>query len=319
MNRIDFPYISILNRIILVSLLPVIAIITYFEGQSYDPALIQFKSGDTGQETEASFFPDEIEILIRAGQPRLYNRENLYEYINGHAEFFIKSGFLKLTVADYIKKGSPPEQPDAVVDIYDMGKAIHAFGILADEAGDNPLDLRIGSMGFKTSQGINFIKGKYYIKVTAYSDNLPMDSFARGIDDKIRPGPDTFPVFSRFPDIGEVLSTRYIKEAYRGLEFVTNVVEREYKINNNIIQIFVVMEEESVIDKLTVSFIDYFHQSEINYTKIDKNGKTLYKINDPYEGDWYMLPMGDFLLGIFGEADDSVVNAVAAMEVQSGK
>ncbi|MEN8262515.1 MAG: DUF6599 family protein [Nitrospirota bacterium] len=311
--------VSNMSRIILISLLPVIAIIIYFEGQSYDPALIQFKSGETGQEIEASFFPDEFETLNRAGQPRTYNRENLYEYINGHAEFFIKSGFLKLTVTDYIQKGSTPNQPDAVVDIYDMGKAIHAFGILSDEAGENPLDLQIGSMGFKTSQGINFIKGKYYIKVTAYSDNLPLDSFARGIDDKIKQDPDTFPVFSRFPDIGEVLSTRYIKEAYRGLEFVNNVVEREYKINNNIIRIFIVMDEESVIDKLTVSFVDYFHQSEINYTKIDSTGKTLYIVNDPYEGDWYMLPMGNSLLGIFGEANDSVVNAVAAMEEQSGK
>ena len=77
--------------------------------------------------------------------------------------------------------------------------------------------------------------------------------------------------------------------------------------------------EESVIDKLTVSFIDYFHQSEINYTKINNTGKTLYKVNDPYEGDWYMLPMEDSLLGIFGEADDSVVNAIAAIEEQSGK
>ncbi len=314
MNSIEIPYISTLSRIILISLLPVIAIIIYFEGQSYDPALIQFRPGETGQETEASFLPDKFEILNRAGQPRIYNRENLYEYINGHAEFFIKSGFLKLTVADYIKKGSTTDQPDAVVDIYDMGKAIHSFGILSDEAGDNPLDLAIGSMGFKTSQGINFIKGKYYIKITLYSDNLPQDSFARSIDDKIRPGPDTFPILSRLPDIGEVLSTRYIKETYRGLEFVNNVVEREYKINNNIIQIFVVMEEESVIDKLTISFIDYFHQSEINYTKIDNTGKMIYRVNDPYEGDWHMIPMGDSLLGIFGEADDSVVNAIAAMK-----
>ncbi len=311
--------ISNISRIILISLLPVIAIIIFIEGQSYDPALIQFKAGETGQEIEASFLPYEFKILSRAGQPRVYNRENLYEYINGHAEFFIKSGFLKLTVTDFIKKGSTPDQPDAVVDIYDMGKAIHAFGILSDEAGDNPLDLQIGSMGFKTSQGITFIKGKYYIKVTAYSDNLPLDSFARVIDDKIRPGQDTFQVFSRLPDIGKVLSTRYIKEAYRGLEFVNNVVEREYKINNNIIQIFVVMEEESVIDKLTVSFINYFHKSEINYTEINNAGKTLYRVNDPYEGDWYMLPMGDSLVGIFGEADNSVVNAVAAMEEQSGK
>ena len=157
--------VSHMSRIILVALLPLIAIIIYLEGQKYDPALIQFRPDEITQETSVSLFPSDFEGLTRTGPPRLYDKENLYEYINGHAEFFIKSGFLKLHVADYIKGGSSPEQPDAVVDIYDMGKALHAFGILADEAGDAPLDLDVGSMGFQTTQGMNFIRDRYYIKI----------------------------------------------------------------------------------------------------------------------------------------------------------
>ena len=129
MQHNDSSKTSTTSRVILAAFLPIIALILYLEGQNYDSALIQFKPAETSEHNDASFFPDNIEIFSRSGQLRVYTKENLYEYINGHADFFITSGFIRLTAGEYTKTGSPPEQSDAVVDIYDMGKNIHAFGI----------------------------------------------------------------------------------------------------------------------------------------------------------------------------------------------
>jgi hypothetical protein len=302
---------SIVNRAILAALLPVIALILYIEGQSYDSALIQFKSSETSVQIGTSFFPDNIEMFSRAGRLRVYTKENLYEYINGHADFFITSGFVRLTVGEYAKTGSPQEQSDAVVDIYDMGKSIHAFGILSDEAGETPLNANLGSLGFKTSEGANFIKGKYYVKISVFTDSFPVDSLAGMINRNIGSDSDSFPVFSRLPDIGEVVSTRFIKEAYRGLEFINNVIEREYKINDSSVQVFVVTGKKDDISRLVTSFTDFFKESEINYSKIERDDKMFYLIKDPYEGDWYMFPASDALFGMFGAVDDSMLNALA--------
>ena len=79
-----------------------------------------------------------------------------------------------------------------------------------------------------TQQGISFVKGQYYVRIAAYNENVSLDLFTQYIDDRISAGSDPFPEFARLPDIGEVVQTRFVREAYRGLDFVNNVIEREY-------------------------------------------------------------------------------------------
>jgi len=134
-----------LYRIILIGLLPAVALLIYFNGQSYDPALINFSKSQSVMDNMSGFFPDEIETLSRSGQIRTYTRENLYEYVNGHAEYFISSGFVKLSVGEYSMNSK--DDPDVVIDIYDMGKSIQAFGILSDESGGNTTDIHSGLTG----------------------------------------------------------------------------------------------------------------------------------------------------------------------------
>jgi hypothetical protein len=170
------------NRILLIALLPIMAAVLYLEGQQYDPALIQFSPSEYGSGGEASFFPPEVAGYRRSGQLRRYTRENLYEYVNGHAEYFISAGFAGLTVGEYVREGGNPDQPEAVVDIYDMEKGIQAFGILSDEGGEDAENMEAGNMGFKTDQVVGFIKGRYYVKINRFDEQAPLEQLAREID-----------------------------------------------------------------------------------------------------------------------------------------
>jgi hypothetical protein len=296
-------------RFLLLALLPVLALLVYLEGQRYDPALINFKTSEVTPGMVESFFPVQIAGFSKAGPVRIFTKENLYEHINGHAEYFITSGFESLLVGEYVKTGSEPDQPDAVVEIYDMAKGIQAFGVLVDEAGENPAAARVGTMGFKTPQGLSFYTGKYYVKINAFHDNVPVDRFAESIAKKagLQSGTDSFPLFSRFPELGEVKTTRFIKEAYRGLGFLQNVVEREYSFKGNTVQVFLVSGDEKDIQKLTSSFLEFFRQTEINFVILEKNGRRFYKVMDPYEGDWFLLPLNDVIFGIYGTDDDTIL------------
>jgi len=299
---------SNIYRIMLGGLLPVVALLIYYKGQNYDPALINFSMSQSSVNSMSGFFPDEIDDLSRSGQIRTYTEANLYEYVNGHAEYFISSGFLKLAVGEYSL--NIKEDPDVVIDIYDMGKSIQSFGILSDESGGNTTDIHAGLSGFKTPQGLSFIKGQYYIKISSFSSSVVLENFIDGLDDTISAGSEAFPEFAALPEIGETVTTRFIKEAYRGLDFVNNVMEREYNVNGNTVHVFVLTRDKADIREKVKHFINYFNDSDITFTESQENEKTIYKVSDPFEGDWVLISSSDNITGIFGPYNDTMINSL---------
>lgn len=292
----------------LLAILPVIVALLIYKGQTYDPALINFSPSQATIDSLSGFFPDEIETLSRSGQIRTYTGENLYEYVNGHAEYFISSGFVKLSVGEYSMNSK--DDPDVVIDIYDMGKSIHAFGILSDESGGNITDIHSGLTGFKNPGGLGFIKGQYYIKISSFSNTASPESFMESLNRRISAGPDPFPEFTDLPDIGQIVTTRFIKEAYRGLYFINNVIEREYNVNGKTVQVFVLSENSEIIKNIVNSFIKYFNDSDIKFTESQERGNTVYKVTDPYEGNWVLISSSDSIFGIFGSYNDTIINSL---------
>lgn len=297
--------ISLTYRLLLLLLLPAVAAAIYIKGQRYDPALITFKP--LSEDAASINLPREIEGFSIGSQPRSYNKENLYEYINGHAEYFIGAGFVSLSVGEYTKKGSEQAQPDATAEIYDMGKDIHAFGIIADETGKDYKEIKIGAKGVKSPQGISFIKGRYYVKISSFTKDAPLIKIAEAVEKNISERSDAFSAFSRFPALGEVIGTRFIKEAYRGLDFLPNVLEKEYRVKGKRIQIFLVTGSEREMERLGAAFFDFFKKTDVKYQTVEKYNKRFYKIIDPYEGDWYLLPSNDAIFGIYGAENDELV------------
>ncbi len=310
---------SRLNRLVLLALLPLIALLVYIEGQTYDPALIRFTSSDISTGAETALFPRKINGFNRSGAVRTYSKENLYEYVNGHAEYFLSAGFIRLAVGEYIRTGTEPDQPDIIVDIYDMGKGIQAFGVLSDELGDTASAVKVGLMGAETAQGLSFASGKYYVKITSFQDTMPVDTFARIIDQMIGSSPTALTEFSRLPDIKGVVTTRFVKEAYRGLGFANNVIEREYSIQGKTVQLSLVTGSDTDINKLLSSYLTFFKESETPYVRIGKDGQVLYKVMDPYEGDWFLIPFPDSLFGIYGEVDAGVLDQLLSSMTRANK
>lgn len=298
------------NRIILLLLLPVIALAVYLEGQSYDPALINFTSEDVRPAAAAGLFPRQVNGLARSGQVRVFTRDNLYEYVNGHAEYFISAGFQSLAVGEYRKEGSDSGQPEVVVDLYDMGKGIHAFGVFTEEVGDNPDAVNVGMMGAKTAQGISFINGKYYIRINTFQETAPIDALAREIDRQIGPSSEEITVFSRLPVLGETVSTRFIKEGYRGLDFANNVVEREYLVDGKNIYVSLVTGTDTEMNERVSSYLAFFNDSDTPYEEMRYKGAVVYKVSDPYEGVWYLVLRSGELFGIYGEVDGPLLDQV---------
>ena len=317
MNPVPLKY-----RLLLIGLLPLIAGVLYFRGQKYDHALIDFKtmvrqevpapaaSPHAIQESQPLPINQNIQDIAgfrKIGEIHRYTKENLYEHVDGHAEYFISAGFQGLTVTDYIATGSGAAQADIQAEVFDMGKSIQAFGVLADESGENPPLVSLGTMGYRTSGGVNFIKGRYYVKISAFSPKTPVIKFAKAFADTLSAEQDPFQVFSKFPDLGKVESTRFAKEGYRGLDFLHNVIEREYSTGSGKIKVALMAGSELEMRSLMSSFLDYFGKSGMRYEKIERNGREVYKVMDKYEGSWFLIRSRDAIFGVFGTDDEEIL------------
>ena len=73
------------------------------------------------------FLPDELEGWQILQEDQHYDKESLYEYIDGGAELYLSYGFQKLFSRTYSKS----DQPEIIVDIFDMKTSYNAFGVFA--------------------------------------------------------------------------------------------------------------------------------------------------------------------------------------------
>jgi len=300
---------------LLLGLLPLIAALLYLDGQHYETDLLDFSR--PGQSAPAAaIFPERILGLNPTGQTRHYDKENLYEYINGHAEYFIGAGFQGLAVAEY--GGDAKSGPQVVINAYDMDSALNAFGALVQEAGQQkPLD--IATLGFLGDQGVSFMHGPYYIQLTLFDKALDATAAARDMAARLAEIIPAGELNFSFPDFGRVLATRYVREYYRGIEFFNQVLEREFERKGMSFQAFSISAAPAHIDKIVQDLLQFLDQDGIAHNVQDQDGLTLHRVQDPYEGDWFFVPMEGVFIGVYAHFDETFSQALTAFAATVGK
>jgi hypothetical protein len=108
----------------------------------------------------ARILPDTISGWQKE-EDRIFTRDNLYSYIDGGAELYLSYGFQTVLSRTYLRQ----DQPDLVIEIFDMASSAHAFGIFAHTR--ETLDSTFGQGSQYTEGLLLFWKNKYYISVLA--------------------------------------------------------------------------------------------------------------------------------------------------------
>ncbi|MEO5354462.1 MAG: hypothetical protein H7835_14770 [Magnetococcus sp. XQGC-1] len=291
-------------RLLLLALLPLLASLLYWRGQQYDPTLLDFKSGGSRL---TALLPLQAEEWRRQEGVRQFGKENLYEYINGHAEYFLGAGFRTLAVAEY-RLPTDGQQPSAVVDLYDMGEPLNAFGVLMDEMGAAGQAVEVGAAGLQAPRSLGFIAGPYYVKLAAFADSLSLLPLAQAVHQTLQQGGGALGKASLgvlFPDLGAVTGTRFIKENYRGWSFLQRVVERRFtRADGAQLVAFAVAGPPAQMAQLEQAFLDFFRQEETPVRETREGKLRILQIQDRYEGDWILLPLAGGWLGIFHPLDE---------------
>ncbi len=109
-----------------------------------------------------SLLPHEAEGFTVSGKDEIYNQNTLYNYIDGGAELYLSYGFQEAVSRRYSKA----DQPDIVVDVFDMGTSEDAFGVFSH--GREEVDDTFGQ-GSQYTQGLLlFWKDRYYVSILAH-------------------------------------------------------------------------------------------------------------------------------------------------------
>jgi hypothetical protein len=302
----DPPVAPVWARLVLLLLLPLLALLLYLDGQRRDPDLLDLQAGKRGS-ADAGRFPPRLAGLARNGQVRVFDRENLYEYIDGHADYFIGAGFTGLTVGEY---GSDADgAPLLVVNLYAMGNGLNAFGVLINEAGEHA-GVEVGSLGFAVGKGVGFIQGRYYVQVTPFAEQVDGLQAAREMAAGLEQAGEAEELVFRFPDFGTPLATRFTREYYRGMDFFNNVLERSFERNGSRFEAFTLAAPAAKIQAVAAALTEFLREDGIPFSRNERNGLEFYRVEDPYEGDWFFVPLPEMLLGAYTPLDDELARAV---------
>lgn len=110
--------------------------------------------------------PREIQGWKAEAEDKTYNRETLFDYINGGAEHYLTYQFREVLVRRFVH----PEHPDVeiVLDIYDMSISEDAFGLFTSEREDEETGIGQGS---EFGGGLlRFWKDKYFVSIVVLGD-----------------------------------------------------------------------------------------------------------------------------------------------------
>lgn len=105
------------------------------------------------------------------GDVRVFANNKLWEYIDGGADVYLDYGFIQVATIEFVN-----DKRSFVADIYEFKSTEGAFGMYARERAPTYHFIKIGGEGYHEGISLNFYQAKYYVKLSAFSDDKPTSS-----------------------------------------------------------------------------------------------------------------------------------------------
>jgi hypothetical protein len=256
------------------------------------------------------------------GEPRSYAPDNLYEYIDGAADLFLAYGFQEAAVADYQRAGD--EGHWIIVEIYDMGAPLHAFGIYTAERPPHVKRFDAGAQAYQADGMVALWRGRYYAKVLLVQGNdAQAQRSLAALTGRLLPGSLEMPAeLKRLPAEGrERGSERYTRVGALGHKFLTDAVSADYAVGKtkatlNIADLASPEKAAEALGKLR----DFERRSGKNLADAAALGRGGFTARDSFYGELAAAQQGRFVvIAVSEKADrasvsDLVKRAAAGLE-----
>jgi len=231
-----------------------------------------------------------------------YLPKNLYNYINGAADLFISYGFVKLVGAEYTP--GPGKKENMIVDIYDMGNKLNAFGVFQSKRDPESKSLKIGTGAFGSKKYVFFYKGRFYVEIQAFvlsakSSDI-VTRMAQKVADRIA-GDGTPPSeLNYLPDANRIPgSEMYITGGILGHAFLDKGLVSDYKIRGEVVKAFVAFfsSRDHAVNALN-QYKSYLDASGEKWQVLNGFGEIGFVSQEPYHKNILVTQQGHFVIGV---------------------
>jgi hypothetical protein len=112
----------------------------------------------------ASSIPAKVLDWKASGKDMVYNRQTLYDYMDGGAEVYLAFDYREV----FVRKFTDSAKNEITLDIYDMGSSREAFGIFSCDRQDP--EAGIGQDSEYGPGLLKFWQGRYFVSITVSGD-----------------------------------------------------------------------------------------------------------------------------------------------------
>ncbi len=238
---------------------------------------------------------------VMDGKVTLYDKDSLFDRINGESELYFPYGFEKLAYARYESRKDPKIALDA--DVYAMGSLLDAFGIFANYRRKNSTGAAIGADGTISSSQMLFYQDRYLVRLqvtgaTTISQDVLL-ACGKAIAQKLpqstaRPKElDAFLV----PAVVKK-SERYIASSLLGYDFFRRGLIADAVLGSDEAQVFLLLEKST--DAARAAFDQYqayLKTGGSNVRVTESSGRMSLEAVDPLYGAVVVQQTGRFLAG----------------------
>jgi len=244
----------------------------------------------------------EVESWKFSEDPQNYLPETLYEYINGAAEIYLAYNFKELIVGQYEK---PDHSASLTIEIYDMGSGENSFGIYSAERFPDSKFISMGNQGYLEEEVLNFIVGKFYVKLLCFDCHEKSEEFLRlfslEIAKRVKNKGSLPEILKLFPRRGLVEnSEKFILHNFMGYSFLHNGYIANYRLENLEFDCFFIdgKNREDALGMLE-QYLDA--KGRENIQEISQG----YHLKDRYYHNIYLARIENYICGVMKIKDGS--------------
>ncbi|MFO8000399.1 MAG: DUF6599 family protein [Marinilabilia sp.] len=242
------------------------------------------------------FDPPEISGWEQEGSVEVFDKDNLFDHINGASEFYFSYNFQKLWVVRYTK-----DDAEIAVEVYDQGDPVHAYGIFSMERPPEAEVKEIGAQGYYEDNILNFVAGRYYVKMNSYRESDAGSGVlletAENLSGELSDDPQLPGVINSMPEENLVHNSReYVSNTFMGLDFLGGAYRAKYTDDEEEMTLFVLeRDSEEEIENLLAEYHEFAEQ------EFEDSGDKDFVIEDPFNGTIHMHRTGNYIIGFSGD------------------
>ena len=231
----------------------------------------------------------------------LFDKETLFDHINGEAELYFPYGFDMLATATYMNKKN--SEVWIVADVYRMASLLDAFGIYSNYRKADAVNVKVGAEGFVSSSQLMFYQDRYFVRLQITgATSLGQDVFlacARSVSDKLPfnvrpPGElDTMKIPGILPK-----TERYIAKSLLGYAFFRQGIIADALLKGERVQVFLVPEDSASAAREAIDrYLSYLKAEGKNIQLREERDYVSFTAFDPLYGGVFVQQSGRYVIG----------------------